>query len=143
MKLPFRRRYNDAFKGRGDVVLIDMFPVMDGEHVTFVFEEARSPWRQGAWLACNRGVEINNQVLKSVVLWQDTSPAEIDTRCLATNGLMAVYNVWDRGQGRDSLSYSSGMLIEELPTGRRHRCSDIGFETDFRKLIFRIDHQAK
>jgi hypothetical protein len=31
------------------------------------------------------------------------------------------------------------MLVEELPNGRRYCCNDIGFDTDFSKLIFRLE----
>jgi hypothetical protein len=34
---------------------------------------------------------------------------------------------------------SSGMLIEEMPSGRRYRCNGIGFDTHFDKLVFRIE----
>jgi hypothetical protein len=143
MQIPFKRTHNTAFKNRDDVVLVDVFPVKDGEHITLVFESTNSPWRQGVWLTCDRGVEINNQVLKSALLWKDTAPREVDIKCLTSNGLLAAYNVWDRGDGRDSLSHSSGMLVEELPAGRRYKCNDIGFRTDFDKIIFRIEHSRE
>jgi hypothetical protein len=31
------------------------------------------------------------------------------------------------------------MLVEEIPNGKRFRCNDIGFATNFDKIVFRIE----
>jgi hypothetical protein len=31
------------------------------------------------------------------------------------------------------------MLVDELPSGRRYRCNDFGFDTAFDKLVFRVE----
>ncbi|TVQ61906.1 MAG: hypothetical protein EA379_05695 [Phycisphaerales bacterium] len=139
--LPLERIYSNAFKerGRDDVVKIDLFPVSDGELLTLTFESTDSPWRQGAWLKTDMGLIINEQECPSAVLWQDNAPKEVLIECRTKNGCMHVYNMWDRGLGPSSLAWSSGMLVEDLPNGRRYRCNDIGFETNFSKLVFRIE----
>jgi hypothetical protein len=139
--LPSTRVLNSAFKerGRSDVVKIDVLPVKDGEILRLVFEGKNSPWRQGVWMKTDESVVVNKLRCPSVQLWADTAPQVIMVECRTKDGLLHVYNIWDNGQGSRSLSWSSGMLVEELPNGRRYHCNDVGFETDFTKLIFRIE----
>jgi hypothetical protein len=141
MQIPSRRIYNKAFKDITDVVLIDIFPVKNGEVIELTFELKNSNWRQGVWLAGDHGLEINDERIKSTELWYDSSPATVTIKCFTSNGLLTVYNIWEDARGRNSQSHSSGMLLEELPLGRRYRCNDIGFQTKFDKVVFRIEHQ--
>jgi hypothetical protein len=132
---------SDAFKerGRDNVVMIDVFPVRDGEVLKVSFEGAVSSWRQGVWLKTDRGLLINNQPCASAQIWYDTAPGEVLIQCRTENGCLHLYNIWDRGKGSDSQAWSSGMLVEEFPNGRRYRCNDIGFDSKFDKLVFRIE----
>lgn len=141
VKLPTERLLSTAFaeQGRNDVVKIDVLPVVDGESLALTFENTDSPWRQGVWLMTDGGLMVNHTQCASVQLWQDTAPNPVLIGCRTQSGRLHIYNIWDRGRGRESQSWSSGMLIEELPNGRRYRCNDIGFATDFSKLIFRIE----
>jgi hypothetical protein len=41
-----------------------------------------------------------------------------------------------RQRKRRLLNEKSGMRIDELPNGRRYYCNEIGFETEFDRLIF-------
>lgn len=137
------RIYNGAFeqRGRKDVVMWDILSVHNGEKIKVVFESASSPWRQGVWLQTDRGLIVNRTHCKSVELWIDTAPQEVILECLTDDGFLSVYNIWDsgRGYGAESQKLSSGMLVEEAPDSRRYRCNDIGFETDFDRLVFRIE----
>ncbi len=87
----------------------------------------------------DRGLRINGQLCPQATLWQDTSPGEIVIECYTTDGVLSLYNIWDDGRGTQSQSYSSGMIAEDLANGTRYRCNDIGFETEFDKLVFRIE----
>jgi hypothetical protein len=137
------RIYNRAFEGRDDVVLWDVFPVIDEEALNLVFESKNSEWEQGVWLMCDKGISIEGHFGKSIHLWYGHSPDIVPFICHTKNGLLSVYNIWDRGQGSDSQSHSSGMLIEEHPNGRRYRCNDIGFDTQFDKLVFQIERKIE
>ncbi len=135
-----RQVRNPNFK-KEIVILWDIFPVQDGETVLITFESAKSSWRQGIWLMCDQGIEINGQYGKSVVLWYENSKRQIQVICHTLDGFLNIYNVWDRGLGQNSQGASSGMLVEELTgNGRRYKCNDVGFEANFDKLIFRIEH---
>jgi hypothetical protein len=141
-KLPNKRAMNnDVFRKRGwrDVVLIEVLPIHDGDVLKLTFESTNSPWRQGVWLMTDEYVVINQIRCPGADLWQDTAPKRVLIECHTKSGYLHLYNIWDDGQGRDSQSHTSGMLVEELPKGRRYRCNDFGFDTKFDKLVFRIE----
>ena len=140
--LPVERVMNAAFvekKGRTDVVKIEVFPIHDGELLKLTFESVQSPWRHGVWLKADEPLIVNKERCPSVELWQDTAPREVLIECHTRNGWLHLYNIWDKGSGQASQLWSSGMLVEELPNGRRYRCNDIGFDTTFEKLVFRVE----
>ncbi|MBC7251963.1 MAG: hypothetical protein H5T62_17000 [Anaerolineae bacterium] len=134
-----KRLYNKAFTDRDDVVLWDILPVEDGEKLKLIFESKNSEWEQGVRLACDIGITGDGWTGKGVRLWYGHSPREVVFTCHTKDGFLSIYNVWDRGRGPESQKHSSGMLVEELPNGRRYRCNDIGFDTKFDKLVFRIE----
>ena len=136
------RIYNTAFPSRDDVILWDVFPVIDGSEINLVFESKNPEWMQGVWLMCDGGIVINNRESESIEIWFDHSPQEVTFTCNTDNGLLSIYNIWDRGLGSNSQSHSSGMLVENVLNGRRYFCNDIGFETEFDKLVFRIENKA-
>jgi hypothetical protein len=141
LEIGAKRIYNTVFEERGikNVILWDVFPIKDGETVLVYFESKNSDWAQGIWLMCDKRVEINSKRGKSASLWYDNTPIPVMVRCHTSNGLLNVYNIWNKGNGQCSQAYSSGMLVEELSNGRRYKCNDIGFETNFDKLVFRIE----
>lgn len=135
------RIISKAFAQRGvdGIVKWDVLPVSDGERVRIVFEATRLSWRQGVWLKCDRGLDINGVHCPSAVLWSDTAPASVICVCRTDNGKLNIYNIWDAGEGQRSQAHTSGMRVEELNRGRRYSCNDIGFETAFDKLVFRVE----
>jgi len=144
MTQPSSRRgpiISKAFAERGidGIVKWDVLPVAGGERMRLVFEAVNSPWRQGVWLKCDRGIEIEGQHAPSVNLWRDSAPRVVTFTCHAGDGLLDVYNIWDAGQGRQSQAYTSGMRVEDLPRGRRYSCNDIGFDAAFDRLVFRLE----
>ena len=134
------RIYNKNFPDSSlDIVLADIFPIVNNELLILTFESINSEWKQGVRLGCDGEMIINEQHIPSALLWYETTPKQVNIQCFTQNGFLVVYNIWDMGMGRNSLAYSSGMLIEELERGRRYSCNDIGFETQFDKLVFRIE----
>ncbi len=140
-QLPPKRTMSSAFAGRGrtDVVKIECLEIRDDELLRLTFESVNSPLRQGVWLRTDRGLHIANQLCLSADLWQDTSPREVMIHCHTTDGFLHLYNIWEDSGRRESQMWTTGMLVEELPTGRRYRCNDFGFDTEFDKLVFRLE----
>jgi hypothetical protein len=132
---------NDAFRqaGRDDVVKWEVLRIKNGDRLRMKFEAKNSKWRQGVWLKTDKGIEVSDHQFGSVELWTDTAPDEVEIKFRTADGLLHLYNIWDKGGGRESQSYTSGMLVEEIPNGRRYRCNDIGFATQFDKLIFTVE----
>ena len=124
---------SSAFKerDRDDIIMIDVFPVQDS--VICSSSLLRAPVRLiGKECGCGpTRLVINDRECKSVQLWKDTAPNEVLMRCHCDKEQLHVYNIWDCGEGSDSQSYSSGMVVEELTDGRRYSCNDFGFETNF------------
>jgi hypothetical protein len=135
-----RRIYNTSgFADRNDVILWDIMNVRDGERLKLIFESQNAEHEQGVRLACDGGVTVNNATGKGVRLWYDHAPRVVEFVCHTADGFLSLYNIWDQGRGPQSQLHTSGMLVEELPNGRRYRCNDFGFDTDFDKLVFRIE----
>jgi hypothetical protein len=139
MELP-ERTISAAFRERGidGVVKIDLYPLR-GDEITITFESVASKRRQGIWLKTDGGIWINGELCPSVCLWHDTAPEVVIGRCVSSDRRLFLYNIWERDGVRSSLCYSSGMLVEELPSGRRYRCNDIGFDTRFDSIVFRLE----
>jgi len=134
------RVYSKAFPDFDrEVVAVDIFSVHDQEKIILTFEAKNSAWRQGVRLSCDDGLAVNRRHGASMLIWCEAIPQQVPIQCFTTNGLLVVYNIWDRGRGMDSMAHTSGMLLEDVAHGRRYRCNDIGLETDFNKLIFRIE----
>jgi hypothetical protein len=140
MSIGGRRSYNKSFEEKDNVILWDVFPVKNGETVLLTFESKNSEWLQGVWLMCDMGIEVDGIFNRSVMLWYETASKQVNVKCHTNNGLLNIYNIWDRGYGPNSQSHSSGMVIEEIPKGRRYKCNDIGLQTIFDKLVFKIEH---
>lgn len=140
MSIGGRRLYNKSFEENASVVLWDVFPIETGETLILTFESKNSEWLQGVWLMCDEGIEVDGVFNQSMILWYETAKKQFRIKCYTKKGLLNIYNVWDRGHGPNSQSHSSGMVIEEIPKGRRYRCNDIGLQTYFDKLVFKIEH---
>ncbi|MEI5908418.1 hypothetical protein WAK64_15315 [Bacillus spongiae] len=87
----------------------------------------------------DEGIEIEGQMCPSLVLWEDTAPKEVMIKCFTDNGVLSFYNIWDKGTGRQSQLHTSGMLISESDNRLIYHCNDIGFDTNFDKLVFSIE----
>ena len=130
---------NKAFEGRNDVIKWDVQKICNGQNIKVTFVSKNSPKKQGIRLATDKGIEVNGQIFQSIQLWDDTAPKEVCCKCYTEDGCLSIYNMWDKGKGPESQSHSSGMLITETDNIITYKCNDIGFETNFDKLIFTIE----
>ena len=142
MNIGGKRIYNKAFGENSDILLWDVFPINNEDVMILSFESKNSDFMQGVWLMCDEGIEVNGTLGKSIMLWYETAPKTVTLKCYTKNGFVNIYNIWDRGHGPNSQSHTSGMIVEETPTGRRYRCNDIGFATNFDKLVFTLEKQV-
>ncbi|WP_129691686.1 hypothetical protein [Gottfriedia acidiceleris] len=138
------RIYSKSFseKGMNNVIKWEVQPIKDQQLIKIKFINKGSFHRQGIWLKTDVGIEIpalSEEIYPSINLWEDTSPKEIICKCHSKNGYLSLYNIWDKGDGRQSQSYSSGMIVEEKEGNFIYNCNDFGFETNFDDLVFSIE----
>jgi hypothetical protein len=120
-------------------VLIEAFTIRIGQRVTLTFESTGKRWRQGVYLQTNGRLRTAETTSPSLVLWGDAAPKTSVIEVVETNGQFILYNVWDRGQGRQSQGWTSGMYVQNLPDGwTRYSCTDTGTEPNFGQLVFRL-----
>lgn len=145
VKIGKERLYNTAFKDVGEVVLWEVLTIDKEQEFNLEFISTNSEYKQGIRLAIDVGegyIEINNIKAKEMYLWEDTSPKKVHVKCVSSEGKLSIYNVFDRGQergGKRSLTDFSGMITEEYENSIIYKCNDAGFESDFDKLIFKIE----
>jgi len=136
---------NDSIHGPSGepAYFIHAFPLRPGQRLRVVFEEVNAQWRQGMFIATEGSLAVTDVTSRALVLWQDSSPLEVEIDVVDSNGTITLYNVWDSGRnlGRfESQMHTSGMLVEPLEGhGWRYRCNDIGFDPDFKKLVVRVE----
>lgn len=127
-------------KGQTNVIKWDVYPIAEECLLRLVFQDWKNTARHSVWLAVEGDLVVNGYASPNLDIWTDTAPQEVIIQVRSSTGRLHVYKIWDSDEyGRQSQSYSSGMLVEQLANGRRYRCSDIGFETEFDDLVFRIE----
>jgi hypothetical protein len=122
-------------------ILYDELKVNKRQKIKVIFESVNSDWRQGISLETNKGIEVKDHLFKKGInLWQDTAPKIVECICYSNNGVLKLWNIWDVGDGVvESMHNACGMIVEQLPNGRRYRCNDGYPDDDFDDLIFRIE----
>lgn len=135
------RVYNKAFMKRciENIVLWEVLQISNGQSIKLTFISCKSEFRQGVWIATDKGIDINGTIYLQVNLWQDTSPKEVILKCHTDVGLLSFYNIWDDGNGRESQAYTSGMKVEQKKNILVYHCNNYGFETYFDDLVFSIE----
>jgi hypothetical protein len=139
--VPETAQISSAFeeRGRPDVLKWDVIDVKNVASIRVIFESASFEGRHGVWLMTEGTLHVNGARAASFDLWQDTAPPCVEIGIESKRGKLHVYNIWDRGAGRRSQAWTSGMLVEELPNGRRYKCNDIGFSEAFDSVVFRLE----
>lgn len=135
------RVYNTIFieKDIKNIILWEVLDVENSQSIRVKFISCNSEFRQGIWIATDKGIEINGIIYPQVNLWQDTAPKEIILKCHTKVGLLSFYNIWDDGDGRESQAHTSGMIVEQIDNVLIYHCNDYGIDTNFDKLVFSIE----
>jgi hypothetical protein len=136
------RYYNKAFENRNDVVKWEVLHIEKEQELNLEFISTNSKFKQGVRIAVDVGegyIEVLGQKAKGVMLWQDNSPKIVNIKCFSSEGLLSIYNIWERDGSYNSLLLASGMVIEKKEKKIIFNCNDSGLETNFDKLIFQIE----
>ena len=143
-QLPSGRLLSRAFSSLSqEVVLWEVLPIPAGvSSLVLTFEAFGVSGRHGVWLACNGTLVIGASSIPSADVWCDTAPNPVNLTVRAVDGNLHLYNIWDKGKGRQSQAWTSGLLVDQLTNGRRYRCNDIGSHGKFDDLTFRIEWET-
>lgn len=139
-----KRIYNNLFDSTERVVHWEVLSIKKEQEICIEFISTNSKYRQGIRLGVDVGdgyVEVNSIKSKGMQLWEDNCPQEIKIKCISSEGKISIYNIFDMGSERGGIKSqmdSCGMLVEEQGKCRIYRCNDVGFESDFDKLVFKI-----
>lgn len=145
MRIGRERIYNTLFEDRKNVVQWEVLQIKNEQELNVEFISTNSRYRQGIRLAIDAGegfVEVNGIKAKEMYLWEDTAPRKVHIKCLSSEGVLSIYNVFDLGivrGGKRSLTDSCGMLVEYEHNTIIYKCNDAGFQSDFDKLIFQVE----
>jgi len=139
IKIGTERIMNDAFEDRNDVIKWDVLKIPNDAQIKITIISKNSDRRQGIRISTDLEIEINGELAKAFQIWEDTAPKEVLCKCYTTDGNLSVYNIWDKGRGAESQAYSSGMLKETVGAKATYYCNDIGFQTNFDKLVFSVE----
>ena len=140
-----KRIYNTNFENIENVVQWEVLNIKNEQEFHMKFVSTNSKYRQGIRLAIDAGdgyIEINNIRSKELYLWEDTAQKCVLVKCISEEGVLSIYNVFDLGKergGRRSQMDSCGMLVERKENTIVYKCNDVGFQSDFDKLIFEIE----
>lgn len=140
-----KRIYNTNFENIENVVHWEVINIKNEQEFHLKFVSTNSKYRQGIRLAIDAGdgyIEINNIRSKEFYLWEDTAPQCVLVKSISEEGMLSIYNVFDLGKergGRRSQMDSCGMLVERKENTIVYKCNDVGFQSDFDKLIFEIE----
>jgi len=138
--LPSEAIISKSFLQRGveGVVLWDVVPLQKENRIRIEFKKKNSNWNQGVLLMSNNGIKIDNEIYQSPIEIWFVDNAKYELTCYSDNGLLHVYNIWGRGKGRESQSWTSGMKITQNGNIRLYQCNDIGYTERFDKLTLSI-----
>jgi hypothetical protein len=125
-------------KGIDDIVLWDVIKVRNENIISITLKAKNSEWDQGILLMSNLGFKINVKLFKSPIEVWFNDKISYKLNCYSDNGLLHVYNIWNRGRGRESQSFTSGMKIQQKGNIRLYQCNDIGYSEKFDKITFTI-----
>ena len=143
-----KRIYNNNF---GDVekkiIRWEVLSINNKQHLKVRFICTNSENRQGIRIAIDagKGTLITNGVTgRAFDLWEDECPKEFEIECISDEGLISIYNMFEKKDwtGRNNI-YSqmdySGMILEQNGNIYRYKCNNAELQDDFDKLIFEIE----
>lgn len=104
------------------------------------FISTDSKWKQGIIFQTNGEFEINDQKLPNkIVLWEDTSPKELQILVKSNDKVLVIYNVWKTDDGTTHYWHNGGAMNIVVDKGIRiYNCNDGYPDDDFNDLIFTV-----
>ena len=144
------------------VFRIDRFPVKNGDKLKFCIESTNSPFPQGFAVDIEGKCECRGEIWKKgkrvkMIFWEDAQlvdPKNIEITVFTNKDFVVINNLWEveypdvsaglyqenfnMKKRTDSWTGDCGMLIEEIPNGRRYRCNDGRPSSSFDSIVFTV-----
>lgn len=110
------------------------------KQVTLKWISTQSKLKQGIQIKIDKGViEVNGTKLSNIVLWEDTSPAEVSLRCIPKkNAKLKVWNVWEVDGVIQAWVGNAGMDISETGNKIRLSCSNGSGAINFQDIVVEL-----
>ncbi len=130
-----------------NVIRWEVLSINPKQRLKVKFIGTRSEYRQGIRIAIDSGkgnLTINGVSGREFILWEDKCPKEFEIECISEEGLISLYNIFEKRDwtGKNSI-YSqmdfSGMIIEHIGNVYRYKCNNAELKDDFDKLVFEIE----
>lgn len=143
--------YNDEFikLGYENAIRWEVLDIKKSQELNFRFISSNSKYKQGVRIAIDYGegeITINGIKGKEFFLWNDTCPECVRIKCESLEGKLSIYNAYDIGPslngrpgGKRTLGDSQAMIADYSGNKIIYRCNDVGFKTDFDKLVFELE----
>ncbi len=130
------------------LVLVDRFPVVNGDKLKVAIEKTDSERRQGISIDITGSCQLNGKLFRkgkgvNMLFWEDTMPKQVELIVFTKKDYVLVKNIWENYSltGHPSVDYccnGAAMIIEEIENGRRYRCNDWDPDDDFDDIIFTV-----
>ncbi len=137
-----------TYKGN-TLVLVDRFPVENGDTLLISIEKTNSDCRQGLSLDITGWCELNGQIYKQgngvrMQFWEDTAPKQIKLKVFTKKSHIFIENIWESTnhigtKSTDSRRFGAAMIVEEIKNGRRYRCNDWHPDDNFDDIVFTVE----
>ncbi len=104
------------------------------------FISTKSEWEQGIFIETKGHFEVNGKKIQnSIVLWDSTSPKEVDFFVNSKSKSILIYNAWKNRSGLTLYWYNGpAMIVSENKNSRIYNCNDGYPDDDFDDLIFEL-----
>lgn len=143
-----KRIYNNNFTDIDkDIIRWEVLAINNKQHLKVRFIYTNSENRQGIRLAIDSGkgtLTTNGVTGRAFDLWEDECPKEFEVECISDEGLISIYNMFEKKDwtGRNNV-YSqmdySGMILEKYGNIYRYNCNNAKLQDEFDRLIFEVE----
>lgn len=138
----FNKSNGKPFFYKGKEIRMSDRIYLPAEKVSLMIEfiSTDSEWKQGIVLQAKGEFEINGQKIpQKIVLWEHTSPKQLELIVEARDRVLFIYNVWDIGDSVMQYGHNGGALfLEHTSRATIYHCNDGYADDDFDDLIFRL-----
>ena len=142
-----KRLYNGNFNNTDkEVIHWEVLKIEKHQKLKIRFISSNSVHRQGIhmrFFGKDGTLTANGIESEGFDFWEDTCPKEFYVECESSGGYLSFYNIFEQAESNGKRRYeqmdSCGMILEQHDNTYRYYCNDVGFKSDFNKLVFELE----